>query len=165
MSILNFLKKGKNDSISKSGDIRIKSDKEYQLGSLKSLEEITIDEMIQYPIWVNDLSGEDHEDFDETSIRPLLDNKNITSELVNEFFEVSVLVKHVESGIFCSVIVQEDSRFSILSAWKDGQWVEPKKIFNMNKIDLLLFPSIDGVEGRSITYNINADQGILNASV
>ncbi len=45
------------------------------LGNLKQLDEITLQDMVTNPIWVNDLSGEQLGDYDEASERPVIGEK------------------------------------------------------------------------------------------
>jgi hypothetical protein len=48
-----------------------------ELGPLKTLDDITIDDMKQYPIWVNDFSGESLE-------RPVINNNDVTEKMISK---------------------------------------------------------------------------------
>ncbi|MDR0321415.1 MAG: hypothetical protein LBI28_07910 [Treponema sp.] len=106
---------------------------EYKLGSIKNLDQITIDEQKEYKIWVNDLSGESESGFDESSIRPLLECDKITKTLIGDFFLVYILVKIVDTEIYGSAIVSEAGNLETIAIWYENSWKEIEDIYSNDK--------------------------------
>ena len=108
---------------------------QYELGKLMNLDEITIDDQKKNKIWVNDLSGEDEDDFDETSMRPLLNENTITKEIVNgkTFLEVSILVQIKDTEIYGSAHIDENGNLNTIMMWQDDSWQEIENIVSKNE--------------------------------
>ncbi len=120
-----------------------------RLGPLKSLEDITIHDMMQYPIWVEDLSGESRDDFDETAQRPVTNTRDVTTKMLREYVKVNVLIEIEGTDILASADVEEDASLSGLVAWIDDSWIDLNKhIDDSVAIYVRPVPSILGRKAR-----------------
>lgn len=129
-----------------------------KLGKLKNLEEITLDDMYQNPIWVNDLSGENDEESDETSERPLIGATDVTKQVLKEFVSVSIFIKVVGSNMYGSAHYDEDGNLSAMSFWSDKSWQSPSAIFPKGeKVIVEAIPSIEGEKNCRFILNIDKD--------
>ena len=130
------------------------------LGPLKNLEDITLEDMKNNPIWVNDLAGEWEDDFDESSERPILGTEDITSEIIDEFVSISMLVKVNDENIFGSANLEEDGSVSCLAIWQDNKWIISNKAFQgKDHVEIEVIPSIDGVKNNIYNYDLKLDVG------
>ncbi len=133
-------------------------DQQYQLGSLKMLEDITLDDMLENPIWVNDLSGEGEDDFDETAERPVIGAKEVTYDMIDDFVSVSVLIKFPEIDKFGSANVVENGTLDAVAIWDDGDWVDGRQFFqDKEKAKLEVIPDILDGKDKSFVYDPKTD--------
>jgi len=101
---------------------------EYLFGDLVALDNITIEDMMSNKVWVNDLSGESEDGFDETSIRPLLNVDNITKEMVESFLDVSILIKIKGTDIYGSANIDIKGNLDVVLVWYNESWKNIEKI-------------------------------------
>jgi hypothetical protein len=127
--------------------------KKIKLGPLKSLEDITINDMIEYPIWVEDLSGESLDDFDETAERPIVNTKDVTKEMLENYVRVNVLVEVVGTDILSCAYVEDDGTLSTLVAWVNDNWIDLNKHLDERK-EIILKP-IPSIFGKRHNFKFN----------
>ena len=106
---------------------------EYVFGGLVTLDDITLEDMKSNKVWVNDLSGENEDGFDETSIRPLLNVDNITKEMVEAFVEVSILIKIKGTEIYGSANIDAEGNLEVISIWHNESWENIEKVCSENE--------------------------------
>lgn len=115
------------------------------LGDLNRLEDMTLSDSETHPIWVNDLSGEGVEGFDETSRRPVIGCTDVTREILKRYVEVSVAIRIANSGLLGCANVERDLRLSCIAIWKGGEWLAPKDVAgSLNGAEICVVPTIDG---------------------
>ena len=128
--------------------------KSYKLGQLKKLETISIDEFKEHPVWVCDLSGESKKGYDETSIRPILEDVNITSGLERKFVSVEFLIKIVDKDIWGTASYLNKKQITSIGLWLDKSW---KTIHEANLLEedviIEVVPEIHGKKGVKYMYN------------
>jgi hypothetical protein len=95
------------------------------LGNLVRLEDLTGEDFLRHPVWVNDLSAESIFGFDETSVRPVLEEVSVTREMALHFLELSIALREIRSGLLFTANYREDGQLDCVAAWKDGNWIEP----------------------------------------
>ena len=133
-----------------------------ELGELKKLDDISLEDMKNYPVWVNDLSGENIEEFDETSERPIINNISISKHLVKKFVSVTVLTKIENSEDYATVNYERDGTFVDLCPWKDGKWSNIQTVFpELGTIKLESLVEIEGIKLAKINYDLQKDKGEL----
>ena len=132
--------------------------KKIELGVLKNLDEITIDDMKKNPIWVADLSGENKKNYDESSQRPILNTVNLTNKLHKDFVTISILIEVEGKNIFGSSDFEEDCSLSTVVLWKNDNWIDANKILNKEDEIILVTPvQINGKKNVKFRYNIEND--------
>jgi len=133
----------------------------FNLGELKNLDDITIDDMKENPIWVNDLSGETVEGYDESSERPVLNTNNVTKKLISKFFSVTILIYCDELKLHGAANVESLTETSTLVFWKDRKWQENNDFIERESITIKCIPEINGAKDFNFKYNIESDTGSL----
>ncbi len=137
-----------------------KNKNNWTLGELKNLDDISLDDMKNYPIWINDLSGEWENGFDESSERPLIGANDITDDILSEFVSISVLVKFPDQNEFGSANLEDDGSVSCIAVWRNNEWVIGSKAFQeQSDIELSVIPSIIGEEDVTYIYDPKSDIG------
>ena len=137
-----------------------KNNKSWSLGNLKNLEDITLDDMKNNPIWVNDITGEWENDFDESSERPIIGTNDITSSMIDEFVSISMLVKFPSESEFGSANLEEDGSITCLAVWRDDEWIIGSKAFQgIDDIEIEIIPAINGENNIIYIYDLKLDVG------
>jgi hypothetical protein len=132
----------------------------YQLGDMKRLEDITLDDMREHPIWINDLGGEAQHGFDETSQRPVIGDANVTKRMLKESVSVSVHVTVAGTSFEGSADLSGDPSLSALAVWFDGEWKAPRDIAGFpSEAQIELVPALLGEEHVRFTYDTESDSG------
>ena len=96
--------------------------RKYELGALKRADDITLEDMREHPVWVNDLSGEGVEGHDEDSQRPILGDVKVTRSIARQFLWVCILVRVVGTDIYGAAGFERDGTLQDVALWVDGQW-------------------------------------------
>ena len=122
------------------------------LGNLVRLESLTGDDLVRHPIWVNDLSGESSIGFDETSIRPVLEEVSVTRQLARQYAELSIALQDTESDALFSANYRDDGQLECVATWKDEKWIEP-----VSEVVLKAIPTVEGRIG--LRFKFNPDSG------
>jgi len=132
---------------------------EYVFGDLITLDDITIEDIMSNKVWVNDLSGENEDGFDKTSIRPLLNVDNITKEMVEAFVEVSILIKIKGTEIYGSANIDTEGNLEVISIWHNESWENIEKVYSENeKIILTNLVSVFNESDKEYEYYWRKDR-------
>jgi hypothetical protein len=132
--------------------------KAFQLGNLKRLEDMSLSDFTEHPIWVADLSGECDDGFDETSQRPVVGTCDVTKSMLKEFVSVSVLIAISGTDIQGTADVSEDLNLSTLCLWQDDEWKSPKEIRGFPEdAHVEVIPTIEGQENLRLSYDPRSD--------
>lgn len=135
--------------------------KRNSLGPLKRLEDITLQDMRENPIWVCDLSGEWEEGYDETSQRPLTEANHVTEDMLDEFVSVSVLIKFTNSDEWGSADVDENGNLCALAVWRENEWIDGRHAFDgKEQVELEVIPVILGGDTHHYVYCPKTDTAI-----
>jgi hypothetical protein len=115
----------------------------YKTGKLKSLEDITLTDVLEYPIWEWALDEEGVEGQDETWQRPIISTNNVTDEIYNP----TITLKIKETDIYGSAEYDnETGSISAISIWTNNEW-KVLRDFNFSApIIFISVPKIDGIE-------------------
>jgi hypothetical protein len=127
----------------------------YNIGKAKSLDDISLDDALQYPIWEWALDEEGSETQDETWQRPVIDTDNVTEEIYNP--TITLKIKGTE--LFASAeFDNETESLSAISIWIDNGW----KILSQAKIKepiiFISIPQINGVQNIEFFCETLADE-------
>ena len=79
----------------------------YTTGKTKSLDDITLDDALKYPIWEWALDEEGEDGQDETWQRPIVDTDNVTDDIYNPTITIKINFKKILNlflifSIFCN---------------------------------------------------------------
>ena len=115
----------------------------YTTGKAKSLDEITLDDVLKYPIWEWALDEEGEEGQDETWQRPIIDTDNVNDEIFNP----TITLKIKGTDIYGSAEYDNETKsINAISVWYDDEW----KVLNDYEIAtpfiFIAIPKIDGIE-------------------
>lgn len=115
----------------------------YKTGKSKPLEEITLKDILENPIWEWSLNEESNEEQDETWQRPIIETDNVT----NEMFNPTITLKIKDSNFYGSAEYDcETESLSAISIWKDNEWVLLSELEQPIPLTFIAVPKIFGVE-------------------
>lgn len=115
----------------------------YTTGKSKSLDDITLDDALKYPIWEWALDEEGEDGQDETWQRPIIDTDNVTSDIYNP----TITLKIKDTELFGSAEFDNDTQsISAISVWLDDEWKILTQTQIKTPIIFIAVPKIDGVE-------------------
>lgn len=90
----------------------------YKTGKSKSLDDITLSDVLEYPIWEWAL-GETGEGQDETWQRPIID----TEDVVDEMFSPTITLKIKDSVIYAAGEYDSETETIIgIAIWNGKEW-------------------------------------------
>ncbi len=96
---------------------------EFETGKSKSLEDITLDDSLEHPIWVWALDEEGVEGQDETWQKPVLGETEVTPELIAHFLVLNIPFKVVGTELLGSGDYDhERGEIGGFAIWQDGEW-------------------------------------------
>ena len=114
----------------------------YKTGNSKSLDNIVLQDVLDYPIWEWALGEEFIDEQDETWQRPILNTDNVTAEM----YSPTITLKIKNSDIIASgEFDHEKNEISAISIWKNDQWEDLSQCPNEAPIILISIPKINGV--------------------
>lgn len=91
----------------------------YKTGKSKPIEEITLADFLEHPIWEYALDEEGVEGQDESWIRPVVDTDNVTEEIYSPI----IALKIEDSAIYgCGEYDNETESIVGISICADGVW-------------------------------------------
>jgi hypothetical protein len=115
----------------------------YATGKSKSLDDITLDDALKYPIWEWALDEEGEGGQDETWQRPIVDTDNVTDDIYNP--TITIKVKGTElfgSGEFDN----ETQSLSAISIWLDNEWKILSQTQIKTPIIFIALPKINEIQ-------------------
>ena len=116
----------------------------YKTGKAKSLDDITIEDALEYVIWEWALDEEGDEDQDETWQRPIIDSKDVTSEILIPIITLQVK----DTNLYASgEYDHEEKLVRAVAFWDNNSWTLPHD-FSTVSFPLTLV-SLATIEGRS----------------
>jgi hypothetical protein len=127
----------------------------YSTGESKSLDDITLEDVLKYPIWEWALDEEGEVGQDETWQRPIIDTDNLTDDIYNP----TITFKIKDTDLFGSAEFDDDTQsLSAISIWLDNKW----KVLSETQITtptiFIAIPKIDGVQDvEFICNNLTSD--------
>jgi hypothetical protein len=127
----------------------------YKTGNSKPLEEITLEDILENPIWEWSLDGEDNDEQDETWQRPIIETDNVTMEMYNP--TISLKIKNTD--LFGSAEYDyETESLSAISIWKENEWILLSDFEKSTPITFISIPKINGIENvEFVCDNIMSD--------
>jgi len=115
----------------------------YKTGKSKSLDEITLEDVLEYPIWEYALDEEGLEGQDESWQRPVTDTDNVTDEIIAPI----ITVKIKDTEIYGSGEYDNETESIVgITIWIDGEWKSLSDSVMSVPITFISVPKIDGVE-------------------
>ena len=94
----------------------------YKTGKAKSLDDITIEDALEYVIWEWALDEEGDEDQDETWQRPIIDSKDVTSEMLTPIITLQVK----DTNLYASgEYDHEEKLVRAVAFWDNNSWTLP----------------------------------------
>jgi hypothetical protein len=126
----------------------------YKTGQSKPLDDITLNDVLQYPIWEWALDEEGVEGQDETWQRPVLDTKDVTDEIFNP----TITLKIKDTEIYASGEYEsDDETISTISVWNENGWVLLDEVDLHFPIIFISIPKIRGVENVAFLLKSKSD--------
>ncbi len=116
------------------------------------MEDLTGEDFLRHPVWVNDLSGESTIGFDETSIRPVLIDVSVTPQIAHRYVELMIGLREIKSDLLFAANFRDDGQLDCVAAWSDGNWIEP-----VSEVVLKAIPKIEDDTG--VRFKFNPDSG------
>ena len=115
----------------------------YKTGKSKPLEEITLADVLQHPIWEWALDEEGVEGQDETWQRPIIDTHDVTEEIYNP----TITLKIRNSNIYGSAEYDNETEsINTISIWDDKEWKVLSDYEISAPITFISIPKINGIE-------------------
>jgi hypothetical protein len=126
----------------------------YRLGKLKNLTDVTIEDFRRHHIWVCDLSGEGKKGHDETSIRPLLEEADITPRLARRFASLEFLTRLPSTDVWGSASYFDKASIRSVGFWVNGGWHRPGQAgLAAEGLIFEVVPRFGGAESVQFAYN------------
>lgn len=122
----------------------------YTTGKAKSLEDITLDDVLEYPIWEWALGEETVPGQDETWQRPIISTTNVTDEMVQP--TITIIVKG--SNVYGSAEFNYSEQvLESTAVWHDDEWIS---VFDYETfvfpVTFVAIPTIQGQSGVEFEY-------------
>lgn len=115
----------------------------YTTGKSKSLEDITLEDALKYPIWEWALDEEEEEGQDETWQRPIIDTDNITREINNP----TITLKIKDTALYGSAEFDNQAQsLSAISIWNNNEWIALDQTKLKTPIIFISIPKIEGTK-------------------
>lgn len=115
----------------------------YKIGKSKSLEDITLDDVLKNPIWEWALDEEDNDVQDETWQRPIIETDNVT----NEMFNPTITLKIKNTEIYGSAEFDNEAEsLSAISIWQENEWISLHEFEKSTPFIFVSLPKINGIE-------------------
>ena len=113
----------------------------YKTGKSKPLEEITLKDVIENPIWEWALDEEENDEQDETWQRPIIETDNVT----NEMFNPTITLKIKNSETYCSAEYDNETEsLTAISIWEKNEWILLSDFEHSVPLTFISIPKING---------------------
>ena len=111
-------------------------------GKSKPIDEVTLQDMQENPIWIFALDEEDSDEVDESWLKPILKSDNVMSE----FVEAYILLKSTDGQYYISANL--DIKKEVLddvTFWKPEQqcWIPIENIDSYKEMQFIAVPKIE----------------------
>jgi hypothetical protein len=114
----------------------------YTTGKSKSLDEITLEDALTYPIWEWALDEEGEDGQDETWQRPIIDTDNVTDDIYNP----TITIKIKDTELFGSAEFDNETQsLSAISVF-DNEWKTLDQTQIKTPMIFIAIPKINGVK-------------------
>jgi hypothetical protein len=129
----------------------------YITGSAKLEENITINDYLQYPIWINTFNEDGIHD-QECYQRPVISTTNITANMVDPF----ILLKIKDTAYYAAAQYYFPTPIlTRIAVWVANGWAVVEDISELQvPILLVAVPMIDGVADVTFEVNVELDYGV-----
>lgn len=109
---------------------------EFATGKSKALDDMTIKDFKDHPIWVWALDEEGVPGQDETWQKPVIGATEVTPELVSNFLTLNIAFKVIGTDLEgAGDYDHERGEIGGFALWRDGQWMP-----NLCEIEALIYP-------------------------
>jgi hypothetical protein len=114
----------------------------YKTGKAKSLDDITLEDIMKYPIWVWAWDEEGTEEMDETWQKPIIDTTDVTENIFTPIITIRVKnTIYYGSGEYN----KDTDQLKSLSIWKDDQWIDVREFTAVpTPLNFVAVPTIKG---------------------
>lgn len=129
----------------------------YITGSAKLEENITINDYLQYPIWMNtfNVGGATDQQYYQ---RPVINTTNVTADMVDPF--ITLKIKDTDYYVAAQYYFPTQMLTKI-AVWVADGWAVVEDIPELQApILLVAVPMIDGVAGLTFEVNVELDYGV-----
>jgi len=115
----------------------------YKTGKAKSLVDITLNDVLQYPIWEWATDEEGVEGQDETWQRAIIDMDNVTPDIINPTITLKIQGTQIYA---CGEYNNESEMLSAISVWNGSEWMTDFTHLKIQTpIILIAIPKINGI--------------------
>lgn len=115
----------------------------YKTGKSKPFAEITLEDILEHPIWEYALDEEGVEGQDESWVRPIVDSTNVTEEIYSPI--ITIKIKDTNS-YGCGEYDNDAENIVGISVNINGEWKALSEAELPVPVTFISIPSIDGVE-------------------
>lgn len=127
---------------------------EHKTGQSKPIGDVTLDDMLKYPIWIFAIDEEGEEDQDETWQKPITNSTNVGKEL----YEAYILLKEKSTGSYFSACISlKKLDLYDICIWDSSSagWTPINECNLLYPIHLFSIPSIKGIENMEFIISKN----------
>lgn len=116
----------------------------YKTGNAKPLDDITLADVLEHPIWEWALDGETNPGRDETWQRPVISTTNVTAKMVQP--TITLVIKGTD--IYGSAEYNADNHtLESMAIWHQNEWIS---VFDYEDFAFpVIFVAIPSIEGKS----------------
>jgi len=133
----------------------------YKTGKAKSLDDITLEDVLSCPIWEWALDEEGEVGQDETWQRPVIDKNDVTEEIDSPI----ITLKVKETGGYASGEYDHEGKLiRAIAFWENSSWTLPQDYSQSGfPLTLISLASINGQSGCEFIYlSADEDEALLN---
>lgn len=114
-----------------------------RMGNSKPMEEVTLQDMLEYPIWTFALDEEDIEGQDETWQKPIY-----STNVLPGYIAVYILLKIEQTDQYVSADLDiKRMTLADVALWQDDEWIPIHDVeWLSHPLTLISIPTIKGVE-------------------
>jgi hypothetical protein len=128
-------------------------------GRSKPMEEVTLDDMLQYPIWIAAIDEECEEEQDETWQKPIINSTDVKSE----YCEAYILLKVQNTDLYVSACLDvEKMRLWDIAIWSEYEWISMDFYDEIEfPVRMISIPSINGFDSIEFICLKRKEDGIM----
>jgi hypothetical protein len=131
----------------------------YKTGQAKSLDDITLEDVIKYPIWEWALDEEGVERQDETWQKPVIDTDNVTAAM----YYPTITVRVQNTNYYgCGEYNRNSDQITAISIWKNDKWIDLRQFTEMpTPLIFIALPRLYGENNvEFICFDIAKDRAV-----